>query len=148
MLARSRRSLPPSRDIPFGTIGTPELQTRPRDPELPICGIGTYMMCLGANGDFYPCPGFALSLGNVSRQALREVWDNSPQIRELRAIRSDSNPSCLACESWDFCPSCMSRHYSETGSLVTLSEHVCAVTHLNRRMAVKWRAEHVPTSLD
>lgn len=125
-----------------------KLRSRPRDPELPICGIGTYMMCLGANGDFYPCPGFAFTLGNVSRQSVREVWDNSPRICELRSVRSGHYPLCLACDSWDFCPPCVSRHYSETGSLLALSEHVCSVTHLNRRMAMKWREEHAAMTLD
>jgi radical SAM protein with 4Fe4S-binding SPASM domain len=116
-------------------------QGRPKDPELPLCAIGGYMMCLGANGDYYPCPGFALPLGSALTQSVREVWETSPKIRELRAIRSKSYPGCLSCESWDYCPLCASRHYSETGSLLTLSEHVCDVTHLNRRMAIEWKAK-------
>ncbi len=72
------------------TLENPEGERRERDPGLPICGVGTYMLCLGASGDFYPCPGFALPLGSANSQSVREFWEASPRMQELRQIKTTS----------------------------------------------------------
>jgi radical SAM protein with 4Fe4S-binding SPASM domain len=120
-------------------LENPEGERREKDPGLPICGVGTYMLCLGANGDFYPCPGFVLPLGSAYSQSVREVWEASPRMQELRQIKTTSYPACMACDAWDYCPICLAKNYNESGDLLNISPHFCGVSRLNKDLADRWR---------
>ena len=68
----------------------------------PVCGVGYDNCCITANGDVYPCAGWQdYVLGNVYRQSLAEIWENSERIKELRKITQASFPQCLECEAKD-----------------------------------------------
>ena len=51
---------------------------------LDTCGIGNYMLCMKSNGEFLPCPGFGLVVGNAWDSDIGEVWRNSPSLAALR----------------------------------------------------------------
>ena len=100
-----------------------------------ICGAGIDSMCLNANGDYYPCPGFAgMPLGNCYRQSLKAVWLDSPEIRKLRAVRGASFPRCAECADRDYCSICMCRNYNETGDMFKVAEHFCQVARVNHEV--------------
>ena len=100
-----------------------------------ICGAGIDSMCLNANGDYYPCPGFTgMPLGNCCRQSLKEVWLDSPEIRKLRAVRGASFPRCAECADRDYCSICMCRNYNETGDMFKVAEHFCQVARVNHEV--------------
>ena len=100
-----------------------------------VCGAGIDSMCLNANGEYYPCPGFAgMPLGNCFKQNLREVWLNSPAILKLRAIRGADFPKCAECADRDYCSICMCRNFNETGDMFKVAEHFCKVAHVNHEV--------------
>lgn len=100
-----------------------------------ICGAGIDSMCLNANGEYYPCPGFAgMPLGNCYEQSLEEVWLRSPAIRKLRAVRGASFPKCAECKDRDYCSICMCRNFNETGDLFHVAEHFCKVAEINHEI--------------
>ena len=81
----------------------------------PLCGVGINDFCITANGDVYPCAGWqAMVCGNVYKQSLKEIWDNSPQFKELRKITQGSFPKCLTCEARDYCHICLVQNYNES----------------------------------
>lgn len=100
-----------------------------------ICGAGIDSMCLNANGEYYPCPGFAgLPLGNCYKQSLKEVWLDSPAIRKLRAVRGADFPKCATCKDRDYCAICMCRNFNETGDMFRVAEHFCKVAEINHKV--------------
>ena len=100
-----------------------------------ICGAGIDSMCLNANGEYYPCPGFAgAPLGNCFKQSLKEVWLDSPAILKLRAVRGASFPKCATCKDRDYCSICMCRNFNETGDMFTVAEHFCKVAEVNHEV--------------
>ena len=110
------------------------------DPDLPICGVGTYMMCLAADGEYYPCPGFKFVLGNTRNDSVQHVWTQSERIRTLRQMKTASYPQCLTCDAWDYCCICLAKNYNESGGdLLQIPEHFCRVSHLNKTLAEKWK---------
>lgn len=100
-----------------------------------ICGAGIDSMCLNANGEYYPCPGFAgMPLGSCYEQSLEEVWLRSPVIQKLRAVRGASFPKCAVCKDRDYCSICMCRNFNETGDMFKVAEHFCKVAEINHEV--------------
>ena len=114
-----------------------------RHPDDHICGVGTSTMCICANGDFYPCPAFQLKLGNIYDNTVKDVWENSLLMGELRNVKYSAFTKCLKCPSSDYCAICMGKFYSESGGdMYMTNDFYCGVSHLNRELAEDYLAQH------
>lgn len=87
------------------------------------CGIGTNRaLYVKADGSIYPCPDTALPrfcLGNIRNENLKDIWEQSPILEELRLLDVDSmNSKCAACDVRYFCGgSCRGENYHVTEKL-------------------------------
>ena len=109
----------------------------------PLCGVGINDFCITANGDVYPCAGWqAMICGNVYKQSLQEIWNNSPQFAELRKITQGSFPQCLTCEARDYCHICLVQNYNESnGDMFKINPYYCEVAFLNKRLVEEYKAK-------
>ena len=144
------------RDVPmmkeyFNPDVKDELQTPEERAEQRMCGAGTDKMCLNADGNYYACSGFQdFPLGNCFKQSLRDVWENSPQIKYLRGLRGKDIPQCIHCEDRNYCSMCLVRNFNETGDMLKVATHFCKVARLNHeivdelhaKLAAEYRSEH------
>ena len=105
--------------------------------EEPVCGVAVDNICLAANGTYYPCSGWqGLAVGTVE-QSLKDVWENSPQLKMLRGIKKKSFPKCLTCADKDFCAMCLVRNFNESGGdLLKINDHFCKVAHINKELVL------------
>ena len=55
--------------------------------------------------------------GNVRERAFRDVWENSPWLREVRAIRRRDLPTCKSCARISYCGRCHAQALVEDGDL-------------------------------
>lgn len=101
-----------------------------------LAGVGYDNCCITANGDVYPCAGWQdLVLGNVYKRSLKDIWENSERLKELRRITQSSFPECLNCEAMDYCARCLVRNYNESGGdMFAINKHFCEVAFLNKRL--------------
>lgn len=100
-----------------------------------VCGACVSSVCLEANGDYYPCPGFSgVVLGNCREHDLKWIWNESPETLRIRAVTGASFPKCAACDDRDYCSVCMCRNFNETGDMFTPAEHFCRVAALNHEI--------------
>lgn len=104
--------------------------------EMPMCGAGINDLSMTANGDVYPCSGWqSLIVGNVFRQPLKEIWEQSPQLAVIRKVRHRDFPKCMECKARDFCSMCLVRNFNENnGDMFKTSEHFCKVAFLTKRL--------------
>lgn len=104
--------------------------------KLPVCGVGVDNICLTANGDYYPCAGWqGMVVGNAYKQTLKDIWQNSPELKQLRTISNGSFPECIVCEARDYCAMCLVRNYNENnGDMFKITKHFCDVAFLNKKM--------------
>ena len=114
-----------------------------RHKKQPVCGVGYDTCCITANGDVYACPGWQdYVLGNVYKQPLKTIWEDSERVKQLRKITNASFPQCLACEARDYCARCLVRNYNESGGdMFKINEHFCKVAFLNKRLVEEYRAK-------
>ncbi len=82
-----------------------------RDGELtqvPIagCPVGHTLLSIAPNGDIYPCVALSqeqFRIGNALSDDLRDVWQNSPALRQLREVKSRIKGKCSSCRRLDHC---------------------------------------------
>lgn len=106
----------------------------------PVCGVGYDNCCITANGDVYPCAGWqGYVLGNVYKQSLAEIWENSNRIKDLRKITQESFPQCIHCEALAYCNRCLVRNYNESnGDMFATPKHFCDIAFLNKRLVEEY----------
>lgn len=125
-----------------------ELEQRDRSNEQ-LCGVCIAKICMVANGNVHPCPGWYNYLcGNIYETSLKDIWENSPRIKYLRGLRRKDIPKCLNCPDRGFCSTCMVRNANENqemsvvdtlGNPLKINEHYCKVAALNRKIVLEWR---------
>lgn len=106
----------------------------------PVCGVGYDNCCITANGDVYPCAGWQdYVVGNVYKQSLRKIWEESKRVKELRKITQSSFPQCIECEALNYCNRCLVRNYNESnGDMFNTPSHFCEVAKLNMRLVQEY----------
>jgi MoaA/NifB/PqqE/SkfB family radical SAM enzyme len=75
------------------------------------CAAGVSGLTIQQNGNVTPCRRLPLSLGNVRKDSLRELWTASPVLEALRD-RSRYKGKCGACPRWAHCRGCRAIAYA------------------------------------
>ncbi|GHT58062.1 hypothetical protein FACS1894109_11550 [Spirochaetia bacterium] len=107
-----------------------------------VCGVCVSSICMVANGNIYPCAGWQdYVCGNVKETPLKEIWESSPKVQYLRALRKKDFPKCTDCADKGFCAMCMVRNANENpeGDPLKINEHFCKVAALNRKIVLDWK---------
>ncbi len=127
------------------TLGQEPLSSIPIEEykEMPMCGAGVNDLCITVNGDVYPCAGWQdFVVGNVFKQSLKDIWENSPRLAIVRNVRQKDFPKCLTCEARDYCNMCLVRNYNESGGdMFKINKHFCDVAFLTKKLVEEWREE-------
>ena len=107
----------------------------------PLCGAGINDCCITANGDVYPCAGWqAMVCGNIHKQSLKDIWENSPQLKKIRTITHGDFPQCLKCEAKNYCSMCLVRNFNENnGDMFKINKHFCDVAFLNKKLVEEYQ---------
>jgi radical SAM protein with 4Fe4S-binding SPASM domain len=78
------------------------------------CGAGRFYMAIRANGNIDPCVFFPLTVGNVRKDDLDELWKTNPVFEELRN-KDILKDNCGSCEYRYHCGGCRARAYNYLG---------------------------------
>jgi AdoMet-dependent heme synthase len=70
------------------------------------CSAGHTACYISPRGELYPCVQFPLSCGNVREQTFMDIWQNSPQLTEVRSIRGKDLTTCKSCSHLGTCTRC------------------------------------------
>jgi radical SAM protein with 4Fe4S-binding SPASM domain len=77
------------------------------------CSAGHSACYVSPYGDVYPCVQFPLPSGNVRKQKFIDIWKYSPQLEEVRSIRTRDLPVCSTCSHSSSCSRCPGLAYME-----------------------------------
>lgn len=101
----------------------------------PICSICRYSFCVTASGKVFPCAGWQNNIiGDLNSQTIREIWETSQKIKDLRKIKWSRFSQCVDCKDRGYCTVCMMWNSNENsdGDPFRINEyrcHVAAMTH-------------------
>jgi AdoMet-dependent heme synthase len=77
------------------------------------CSAGHTAAYITPYGDVFPCVQFPLPSGNVRRQKFLDIWQNSPELNEVRSIHARDLPVCSTCNHVGTCTRCPGLAYME-----------------------------------
>jgi radical SAM protein with 4Fe4S-binding SPASM domain len=77
------------------------------------CSAGHTSCYITPYGDVYPCVQFPLPTGNLRRQKVLDIWQNSPEMAEVRSITGKDLPTCSQCSHLGSCSRCPGLAYME-----------------------------------
>ncbi len=105
----------------------------------PFCGVAMDSLNIASDGIVYPCSGWqGLACGNVREQPIKDIWEKSPQLNELRGLTKSAIPQCYDCEDRQFCSPCLVRNFNESsGDYLKVAPHFCKAAALNRKLVLE-----------
>ncbi|MDE2407359.1 MAG: radical SAM protein [Xanthomonadaceae bacterium] len=77
------------------------------------CSAGHTACYVSPYGDVTPCVQFPYVVGNVRKQRFIDIWKDSPQLNEVRAIRQSDLEGCSSCIHGSSCSRCPGLAYME-----------------------------------
>ena len=78
------------------------------------CNVADQSLCIMPNGTVLPCRRFNLPIGNLLNGSLKEIWENTPLLKEVRD-KTKLKGKCGACDIKG-CAGCRALAYSLTGN--------------------------------
>jgi len=98
------------------------------DIQPPLAGnrcLRHHFSCLvTSTGDVTPCVGVTLPLGNIRRQPLKTIIENSQVLKDLKNYRQTIKGPCRTCERAEGCYGCRGAAYQLTGDYLA-SDPLC-----------------------
>jgi radical SAM protein with 4Fe4S-binding SPASM domain len=77
------------------------------------CSAGHSFCYISPYGDVFPCVQFPLPTGNIRQQKFLDIWNYSPQFKEVRSIRVKDLTTCSSCSHAGSCSRCPGLAYME-----------------------------------
>lgn len=109
--------------------GQPKIMTRK------ACGAGENTFCLTPDGNLIPCCAFHLTLGNVTRQSVAEIYTGSEVLKRWNSTTLEQYEECGTHDYCDYCNLCAGNNFSEHGIATKASENNCYMAKCRWRLA-------------
>ena len=112
----------------------------------PICSICIYSFCISVSGEVYPCVGWQTNvIGNIDKQKLCEIWEESEEIKKLRKVKRKNFPKCVNCEDRGYCTVCMMSNSNENpdGDAFRINEFHCEVAALKHKKMMEYSNKQI-----
>lgn len=95
------------------------------------CGMCASELAIGTDGNVFPCQGFLTRefiCGNIKKDSLKNILENSPILKRLREFTVDDIEGCRDCEFKYLCGGgCRATNSKVTGDFHKNNRYYCAV---------------------
>lgn len=107
-------------------MGLPQKENLFREMNDPICSAGNTQLSFNPFGDVFPCNAFQLKLGNVKEDSIKNIWEQSKELKMVRNISfGDLSPECKTCKYSGVCNVCLGAAYAEHNGKVKPCSYTC-----------------------
>jgi radical SAM protein with 4Fe4S-binding SPASM domain len=100
-----------------------------------VCNAARSVMAISPTGEVYPCEGMQISAGNIRKKPLVDIWQKSPILKRIRALKEKHFLECYRCSLRKYCFKCMGLANLEKGSYLKKAEIFCMMARAVREMA-------------
>jgi MoaA/NifB/PqqE/SkfB family radical SAM enzyme len=108
---------------------------RDADNALPcVQDVCKNFICINAQGKATPSPGWHKVLGNLSKQSLQTIWEQTPETENVRNIGMKDFPQCVSCPDIQFCGMSLEGNVNENpdGNPFIIPRHICETAKATR----------------
>lgn len=85
------------------------LSKPPKSECSPLCNAGIGGLYVGTNLKVYSCPGWDLAVGDLKKESLSDIWNNSETLQKIRKVVLKDFPKCAKCDIRNLCSICMAQ---------------------------------------
>ncbi len=110
------------------------------DENDPICSICRYSFCVKTDGKVFPCAGWQNNIiGDLSSQTVKEIWELSNVVQNLRKIKRSKFSQCVNCKDRGYCTVCMMWNSNENddGNPYQINSYRCDIAALTHQKVEK-----------
>lgn len=93
----------------------------------PVCGAGAFALNINPYGEVFACNALLLSCGNVRSSSIRQIWENSATLKQIRSFRMEQLKGCENCARKYLCDFCPGSAMQETGDPLTRYSEACTL---------------------
>ena len=116
----------PENAVPHTVCALPEEYADDPRREGPLCAAGNRYANITSSGDVMACNILPGAAGNLRERSFREIWEGSPWLKRIRAIRRKDLPVCNTCPKFSYCGRCHAQALVEDGDILGPSSWACA----------------------
>ena len=98
-----------------------------RSPDSSLCSAGMNLLHINTNLDVHPCAGWMLIIGNLKKESLQHMWENSEDLKKIRNITLKDFPKCSECEDRNVCTICMAQTFVENNNHFEVPSYTCSM---------------------
>ena len=100
----------------------------------PLCAAGNRYANIASSGEVRACNILPGAAGNLREQTFREIWEGSPWLQKVRAIRRAHLEPCNACDKFSYCGRCHAMAMVEDGNILGPSSSACSHAEIVERI--------------
>ncbi|MBQ4059496.1 MAG: radical SAM protein [Lachnospiraceae bacterium] len=106
-----------------------------RDLSLNICSAAFNSLSIDPYGGVHPCLAFVKSAGSIRKSKIKDIWEKSKFMQEVRALRfTDLGEKCRNCKDIDSCTVCIGSAYGEFKKF-SPNKDACEWTEIEKEIA-------------
>jgi len=89
---------------------------------------------VNVRGEIIPQPGWNKVLGDITKKTLLDIWQNSPDVINMRKINLNDFPKCITCPDIHFCVMSLEGNANENpqGDPFVIPDYLCAYARYAR----------------
>lgn len=91
-----------------------------------LCKAGRTALSVSYNGMVYACPLLQTPAGNIRKNTLKEIWEESEYFKMLRSLTPSHFPKCEGCEAKYECQMCLRNNIVYNDNIFLPFEDTCA----------------------
>lgn len=93
-----------------------------------LCWAGEKGISINPYGKAYACNALLAEIGDVRKQSIKDIWENSDELKKIRMYRVNDLIGCDDCEDRKYCSFCMGNALNETGNPLMKYQEACNIT--------------------
>lgn len=105
-----------------------------RTEDSSICGAGLSSLNVDPYGNVYPCNSFKYLLGNIRKQSIKVIWENSNSLKKIRGLTVGDLHSCGNCQVLNYCSFCPGMALSENNDMLKPYSEACHIAQLQAEL--------------
>ncbi len=98
----------------------------------PMCGAGRNTVAVASDGAVLPCIVYPEAAGSLREQSFAAIWEGSPVLRRLRAIKWAHLRECATCADFYLCGRCPAVAGLEHGDVLGPSRAACRIAQAKK----------------
>lgn len=99
-----------------------------------ICQAGRTDISINSQGKVYPCLGFPWEVGDLRKENLEEIIENSERLSYFRSLDGSEFKDCFRCEDNSLCTRCPGLAFLEKGDFLGTSPEHCRQTKIMKEV--------------